>query len=337
MTFNLEKIKKYFYKLFKKTIFVAQLFLATDMPLYSANAAFFLVMTCIPLFMIIFSTISIVPTIEIDDLVANINLLFPNLPYVSEVMESIIKIAQDLATKNALSINIIIALFTGSTALYSFTIGIRKIHGITHTSNFIKLRLMSIFNMFLFFIALIAIFVTFILGSMILGYVAEYLPFAEKAIGKILGFRYLIAILILFILLQSIYATSTNFARKIRHNFLGTIISTLLWLIISNIFSFYFKTFPLSASVYGSLTGVVIVLMWEYICMNLIFLGAVINEVFYPQMRILEEQKQSILKQIAIGSDEDVDKILEERYKLRKVPKFDRPNLTKDNYYIDSD
>ena len=152
MSLIIEKTKKYFYKLFKKFVFVIQLFLATDMPLYSANAAFFLVMTCIPLFMIIFSTISIVPTIEIDDLVANIDLLFPNLPYVNEVIDSIVKIARDLATKNALSINVIIALFTGSTALYSFTIGIRKIHGITHTSNFIKLRLMSIFNMFLFFV-----------------------------------------------------------------------------------------------------------------------------------------------------------------------------------------
>lgn len=311
----------------KKLQQVFQIFLATDIPLYSANAAFFLIISSIPIFMLLFSTISMIPNVKVEDLITSINALFPNLPYVRNVLEYIMKIANGLASKDVISLNIITAIITGSTALYSFTIGIRKIHNITRRSGFITLRLLAIFSMFIFFLAIFIMLISFIMGSMILGYVKEYLPFAVDFIDNILSYRYLVAFIILFVLMMSLYATSTNFERKIKHNIVGATIATFIWLIISNLFSIYFKNFPLNANVYGSLAGIVVVLLWLFVCMNIIFLGSVINEVFYPEKRILIELKTQIMKELAMGNDTEVDKILDERFRSTAIKRIERPDL----------
>lgn len=323
----IEKIKNIFLDLPKKILNIIQIFLATSIPLYSSNAAFFLIISSIPIFMLIFSTISMVPNVKVEDLIVNINLIFPNLPYVRNVLEYITEVARGLASTNVVSLNLLTALITGSTALYSFIIGIRKIHNITRKSSFISLRILAIFSMFVFFLAIILMLLFFIMGSMILGYVKEYLPFAVSFIDKLLNYRYLVAFIVLLVLMMSLYATSTNFERKLKHNIVGATFSTFAWLIISNVFSFYFKYFPLNANVYGSLAGIVVVLLWLYACMNIIFLGAIINEIYYPEKRILEELKKQIMEELEKGNDTEVDKILAERLNSTKIKQMKRPDL----------
>lgn len=293
-----EKIKDKAKIVQNKIYFIIQLFISKGMTLYSSNAAFFLIISGIPIFMLLFSAIALIPNVTVEDLITNINLLFPNLPYVRNVLLYIMKIARGLASTGVISLNLITAIITGSTALYSFSIGIRKIHNITRKGGYITQRVIAFFNMFIFFMAIILMLIGFIMGSMILGYAKEYIPFAEPLLDRILSYKYLVAFIILLVLMLSLYSTSTNYERKVRHNIIGAAISTTLWLLISNLFSFYFKTFPLNASVYGSLAGIVVVLLWLYLCMNLIFLGACINEVIIPERKILEEQKDMIIKEL---------------------------------------
>lgn len=305
-------------KLIQNIKTIIEEFFSTEMTIYSANAAFFLVISSIPIFMLLFSTISLIPNVQIEDFITNINLLFPNLPYVRRVLMYIMSIARGLATKDVISINVITALITGSTALYSFSIGIRRIHNITRKSSYISLRILAFFNMFVFFMAIIIMLIAFIMGSMILGYVKEYIPFAEDIIDRVLSYKYLVAFIMLFVLMISLYATSTNFERKFKHNYIGALIATSLWLIVSNLFSLYFKNFPLNASLYGSLAGIVVVLLWLYLCINIVFLGAVINEVFIPERSILEEQKQMIMRELEKGNDKTVDRIIKNIFRSRQ-------------------
>ena len=289
-----KKFKKYCNKIIDKIVQIVKLFLDTRMPLFSGNAAFFLIITSIPLSMLIFSAISLVPNVKIDDFVEYIHLLFPSLPYVDSVVNYITKLAKSLASSNIISMNIIIAFGTGSTAFYCFIIGIRKIHNITYRSSFLAMRILALLGMVIFFISIIVMIIAFLLGSMILLYVKEYLPIAYGIIDYILSFRYAVASIILMLTMLLIYTVATNYERKLRHNIIGAIISTIFWLLVSNAFSFYFSRFPLSASVYGSVSGIVVILFWLYACMNIIYLGAVINEVLIPESKVLKRKAEKV-------------------------------------------
>ena len=84
-------------------------------------------------------------------------------------------------------------------------------------------------------------------------------------------------------------------------NIYGSVFATFSWLIISRLFSNYYIAHPISQNVYGSLTGLIIALLWLFVCINLVFIGACVNEAMYPQSVIEMEKKiksDDILKQI---------------------------------------
>jgi membrane protein len=134
---------------------------------------------------------------------------------------------------------------------------------------------------------------------------------------------------------MSLYTTTTNFERRFFKNIYGAVFTTVAWIVVSNLFSTYFTRFPMSTSTYGSLTGIMIVLLWIFICINIVFLGACVNEVIYPQKRIINEKKQKLQNEIESGDIEKADVEIQKRSKFTKLFKFQRPKLNKDNEYKD--
>ena len=303
-----EKLKKIYRKLPKwlRTIIrfvknVVALYMSNDIPIYAASSSFFLIISSIPLFMLIFSTISYIPQVSIDDAIENITLLFPNLPYITQIVNHTLSIAKDLSRSNVIYINIITALITGSTCLFAFIVGIRKIHDIDYTSNYALLKVLTIVNMFILYLSVIVTFILLILGGMIIELVRMYIPFDIEIIDQILSYKYLVSSISLIILTMSLYTTTTNFERRFFKNIYGAVFTTFAWIFVSNLFSVYFTRFPMSTSTYGSLTGIMIVLLWIFICINIVFIGACVNEVIYPQQRIINENKIKLQKEIESG------------------------------------
>ena len=79
------------------------------------------------------------------------------------------------------------------------------------------------------------------------------------------------------LLIYTFIATEKNNARK---QIPGAIISTIGCYIITAFFSIYVKVFTGFSVIYGSLTTIVLLMMWIYFCIYLILLGAEINYTF---------------------------------------------------------
>ena len=330
-----KKLPKWLQRILRMIKNVVALYMSNDIPIFAASSSFFLIISSIPLFMLIFSTISYIPQVSIDDAIENITLLFPNLPYITQIVNYTLSIARDLSRSNVIYINIITALITGSTCLFAFIVGIRKIHDIDYTSNYALLKVLTIVNMFILYLSVIVTFILLILGGMIIEFVKLYIPFEIEIIDKILSYKYLVSSIALIILTMSLYTTTTNFERRFFKNIYGAVFTTFAWIIVSNLFSIYFTRFPMSTSTYGSLTGIMIVLLWIFICINIVFLGACVNEVIYPQKRIINEEKQKLQSEIESGDIEKADIEIQKRSKFTKLFKFQRPKLNKDNEYKD--
>lgn len=275
-------------KVIVKTI---KLYLYNDLPIYAASTSFFMIISAIPLFMLLFSTISLIPSIRAEDIAKQINLLFPNIPYVLEVVRYVMNMARELSTSNVLYVNIITALISGSTCLFAFIVGIKKVHYITRTSNYALIKIMTILNIFVLYSTVILTLLFFILGKMILNYAVKYFPFAASIISQILSYRYLTISILLIVLTMSLYTCCSNFQRHMLKNIYGSIFATFTWLLISRLFSNYYTSHPISTNVYGSLTGIIIALLWLFVCINLVFIGACLNEAIYPQSVIEMEKK----------------------------------------------
>lgn len=278
-------------KVLKVIVRTFKLYLYNDLPIFAASTSFFMIISAIPLFMLLFSTISLIPSIQAEDIAKQISLLFPNIPFVLEVVRYVMNTASELSNSNVLSVNIITALISGSTCLFAFIIGIKRVHYITRTSNYALIKVMTILNIFILYATVILTLIFFILGKMILNYAIKYFPFAANIISQILSYRYLAISILLIVLTMSLYTCCSNFQRHMLKNIYGSIFATFTWLLISRLFSNYYTSHPISKNVYGSLTGIIIALLWLFVCINLVFIGACVNEAIYPQSVIEMEKK----------------------------------------------
>lgn len=275
-------------KLLRIIIKTIKLYLENDLPLFAASSSFFLIISSIPLFMILFSTMAYIPSINAEDIARHINLLFPNIPYVLEVVRYVMDTAKSLSSGNVMWINIITAFLTGSSCLFAFIVGIKKVHNVTHSSNYALLKVMTVLNIVVLYLSVILTIGFFIFGMMILDFADDYFPRATNLISNILSYRYLAVSIILIVLTISLYTCCTDFKRHIFKNIPGSIFTALTWIITSNIFSVHFTKHSLNQSVYGSLSGIILALIWLYICINLVFIGACVNEAIYPQNEIIK-------------------------------------------------
>ncbi|MCO4785012.1 MAG: YihY/virulence factor BrkB family protein [Marinomonas atlantica] len=122
----------------------------------------------------------------------------------------------------------------------------------------------------------VAIFALFIIGILpialnLIG-LKNSLDFLIKALSwPLLAFMFHFALVLLYR-----YAPHRKVA-KWRWITLGSFIATILWIVASVGFSFYVSNFASYNKTYGSLGGVVIMLMWLYISAYIVILGAVIN------------------------------------------------------------
>ena len=88
---------------------------------------------------------------------------------------------------------------------------------------------------------------------------------------------------LLFVLLLLIYTYVPGGRRTLRSQLQGTIFATAGWLIFSRVFSFYIAHFWRRSYIYGSLTAVILLILWLYVIINLLFIGAGLNAELLPK------------------------------------------------------
>lgn len=87
----------------------------------------------------------------------------------------------------------------------------------------------------------------------------------------------IVSVPLLFGLLLLIYTYVPGGRRTPRSQLPGTIFATAGWLVFSRVFSFYILHFWRLSYIYGSLTAVILIILWLYVIINLLFIGAGIN------------------------------------------------------------
>lgn len=99
--------------------------------------------------------------------------------------------------------------------------------------------------------------------------------------------QYPITILILYFNIKLMYVIAPDEKIDSRSATKGAIFTTIGWILASEIYSFYISTFSNYSVFYGSISNVVILLLWVYILSYIFVLGMIINAGSYTK----EEQE----------------------------------------------
>ena len=255
---------------FKKVI---NIITKPEMRVLPGQLAFFFVLSLIPLIALIGAIASrlSIPTEVLD------NYLLSAIPSsVSELLLTTI-------TNKPINFNIVVFFFSAfllaSNGTHSMIITSNEIYKIK-SDNVIKRRLKAIVMTFvlvgvLFFLMLVPVY-----GDSIISMIREASnnPTVGNVIYRIYQIlKYPISIAVVYVNIKLLYVFAPD--KKIRSSTTtkGALFTTISWIIATEIYTFYIGTFSKYDLFYGSISNIVILLLWIYILSYIFVLGMAFN------------------------------------------------------------
>lgn len=249
---------------------------------YSAQASFFLLLSIFPIIMILFSMISLF-NIPKEALIEVLNQLTPSTlsPLVSQMLDEILSKSSSVL----LSVTGVMAVWSASKAVYALSIGLYNVYRIPDKRNYLIARIGAIFYTLLLLIAIVLTLALLVFGNTIYLFASKHFPFISHTLNLFLGNRTLICLCLLTLLFLGLFSTVRNSGYRIRDLVPGALFSSIGWLVFSYGFSIFVDSSGNYSYIYGSITMIILSMLWMYFCMFILFLGAEINVLFRDKMK----------------------------------------------------
>ena len=241
---------------------------------------------------------SIIPTIALIGVTAN-QLSIPldtiKVTISSSIPKEISTFINDILTGQGFNFNIAVffisAFILASNGPHSMIITSNEIYKIKPDS-FLKRRLKAIGMTFILVGLFFFLFIVPVCGDSIFAllryYVTDQTPI--NIIYKIYQFlKYPTIIIVIYLNIRMMYTIAPDEKIASATTRKGAIFTTIGWVIATEIFAFYIETFSSYDLFYGSISNLIVVLLWLYILSYIFVLGLVLNAGSYHHQQ-LEEQ-----------------------------------------------
>lgn len=251
---------------------------------FSAQAAFFLIISFFPFAMFLLTLLNYLPFSQ-NDIFKTVQIFFPATLKAS--VESITKELLERSSGTVLSITAIAALWSASKGFYSVVHGLDSVSHTNERRNYLGTRLLSAFYTLLFALLLIAVLFIFGFGNQIYLFCLKYFPILSEMALLVISVRTIVGMCLMILFFSLLYSTIPQKKLSFFSVLPGAILSATGWIGFSYLFSFYIDNFSNYSATYGSLTAIVLSMLWLYACMYIVFIGAEINQILSNPM-ILE-------------------------------------------------
>ena len=246
---------------------------------YAAQAAYFFVLSLIPIFLLLLTMVQFTP-VTMDDVLKAVLQVFPDT--VQPLMRSIV-IQVYTQSSGFIPITVLVALWSAGRGVLSVTSGLNCIYSNTETRNYIYLRVRASFYTVIFLLAIMLSLVLSVFGNSISVMLYEHVPFLSQVVDFIIRIRTLVTLIVLTVFWDLVYKFLPNRKNRakttLRRQLPGAVFTACGWLLISFIFSIYLDIFTGFSSMYGSLTTIILIMLWLYGCMYIILLGGELNAI----------------------------------------------------------
>lgn len=243
---------------------------------FSAQTAFFIIISAFPFLVLIVSVLEKIPFISADMMYTVLD-IFPRT--VMEYMENIIK---EICSGNSvaiISISAAVLLWAASKGVTSIMRGLNFIYKTDEKRNFLEIRLVSVGYTIGFVVYIVLTLIFIFGGGMLSSLLKSRLPenLFFTVIYRIVSF--LGKLMLLTVLFGLVYLIVPKRKATIKSQLPGAVLSALGWLGYSWFYSFYTDHLAGNSYVYGSLTSIILIMLWLYVCMYIFFIGGEVNSI----------------------------------------------------------
>ncbi len=241
---------------------------------FAAQSAFFIILSFFPFIMLLLTLLQYLPFSQ--EQLSHFTIGF--LPDdIDRLVQSVINELYEKASGTVVSITAVVALWSAAKGVMALTKGFNAVYGIDETRGYLRLRLRAMLYTLAFVIILLVTLGVLVFGSSIYHWLIARMPSRLDMALRIISMRSLAGFVLLSVFFLLMYLFLPNRRTRIRDELPGAVVSACGWLAFSYIYSYYIEHLGNFSYLYGSLTAVVLLILWLYFCMYILFFGAELN------------------------------------------------------------
>jgi membrane protein len=258
----------------------------------AAQQAYYYMLALFPMLILL---IAIVPYMNIDPekAIDVVNKLLPS-ESAQLLRDNVVKLVSE-RNGGLLTFGIIGTIWSASNGMNAFMKAMNIAFDVEETRSFIKARLVSIMLTIGLILTLVVALLLPVFGKVILDGIQSFIhiPAPFDIVFSIV--RWIVAFVVMVAVIAALYRIAPNKHYPFKHVIPGAIFATVVWQLISLGFSFYVSNFGNYSATYGSLGGVIVLMLWLFLTGLALVLGGEINAIYHRdktgEVPIEEEDK----------------------------------------------
>ena len=237
---------------------------------YASSTAFFLFLSVIPMLMVVCAVIPYTPVTEQNLITA----LTDVTPDIADAMVESLVVDVYKSSVGILPVALIAMVWSAAKGVMALMRGLNAVNGVDEKRNYFVIRFIASFYTLIMLVVLILSLFFMVFGNQLVDIALHRIPQLQMFVSLL------------------IYTYIPDTKLKFTEQVPGACFAAVVWSVFSWGFSMY-VSYGNGYSIYGSLTIIVIIMLWMYFCMYIILIGAYLNRYFRPVNRVLVNHASS--------------------------------------------
>jgi len=243
---------------------------------YAAQCSYYTILSFIPFIILLITLIQYI-NVNQQTLFDVISKIIP-----SSMNEFVLGIVREVYSKSigTISVSLVFTLWAAGKGLFALTKGLHSVYKIDEKeeNSVLYLRFMALIETIVFIVLIVVGLILLVFGNSLISIVKEHFGgFQNYTIlsSIVTEIAFIFATFIIFLLL---YKFTPKHKPTFKSQIPGAIFGAVALNVISFVFSKYLDIFKGFSITYGSLTTLMLIMMWTYSCFYAVFLGVEINK-----------------------------------------------------------
>lgn len=249
---------------------------------HAAHACYFIVLSVFPLLVLILGILRYT-ALQPGDLMDLLSAVLPDAlqPHAWKLIAG----AYSNTSKMVVSLSALTALWSAGRGIYGLQAGLNAVYGVRDHRGWLRKRIICAAYTFLFVLVVLLTLILTVFGATILRFLQHrrsfLLPINPAAL------RFFLPVLVQTLLFSAMFMYLPGERHRFWETVPGALLASFGWMSASSLFSVYVEHFPRYANIFGSVYAVALAGFWLYLCISIVFYGAVLN-------RFLEESEEKL-------------------------------------------
>ena len=242
--------------------------------LHAAYAGYFIILAVFPALLMLLSLLRFAG-LQVEVLVDMMGEILP--PALMETVEGMVYSAWLHSTGTVLGLSALTALWSASRGIFGLLQGLNAVYDQGESRGYLYTRGISVIYTFLFGIVLILTLVLHVFGNAVFRWLSMVDNPVVMFLVDMVDARLFLLLMLQCLIFTLMYMVLPNGRNGFGSSLPGGILSSVGWLIFSDLFSVYVEHFNRYSLIYGSVYALALGMLWLYCCLSILFYGGALN------------------------------------------------------------